>query len=474
MESDSKSFPERIQNDITVLTNLTLRSKSIFIGCIIAVAVSSMTSSATYLTARQYLLRQRESVAVVQSYVAARLAARNLSDGQTGLDSLLAASGVLPGGRALLHYNDSWLVSGVGISDADIPQALRLSLEQGEPTRQRVVIDSLPTIFTAIPIVEGTTPVATFVGIVSLRELQRTMIALRNALILGSTLAAVGGGVIGLWLAHRVSEPLRRISNAAELISGGNLEVRVSKPRERDLAKIAHSFNAMTESLKARINREARFAAHVSHELRSPLTVIRGATELITSSRDELPPRAQIGADLLEERVAAFEKILADLIEISRYESGVVVPDLEVRRIEPLIRTILAHNNIDETLLTIDKSAHDANVLVDVRRIEYSIANLISNASLYAGGLTGVRVDGNDTTATIHVDDAGRGIHQAERQRIFEPFARGFQHSSVDGSGLGLAIVAEHVNAMKATIEVSTSPEGGARFSITLQRGELD
>ncbi|MEO8162183.1 MAG: HAMP domain-containing sensor histidine kinase [Ilumatobacteraceae bacterium] len=431
-----------------------------------------MASSATYLTARQYLLRQRESVAVAQSYVAARLAARNLSDGETGLDALLAATGVLSGGRALLQYNGAWLVSGVGVSETDIPAAIRNSLELGKPSRQRVVIDSLPTIFTAIPIVEGTTPTATFIGIVSLQELQRTMIALRNALFLGSALAAVCGGIVGWWLARRVSEPLRRISEAAELISTGNLEVRVSEPHERDLAKIAHSFNAMTESLKARINREARFAAQVSHELRSPLTVIRGATELITSSRDALPPRAQLGADLLDERVASFEKILTDLIEISRYESGVVVPDLEVRQIEPLVRALLAHNNIDETLLTIDDSARGANVLVDVRRIEYSIANLVSNASLYAGGLTGVRVDGDDATVTIHVDDAGHGIHEAERQRIFEPFARGLQHSSVEGSGLGLAIVAEHVNAMKATINVSTSPEGGGRFSITLRLGE--
>lgn len=457
-----------------MITNLTLRSKSVVTGCIIAIAVSAITSSATYFTARQYLLRQRESVAVVQSYVAARLAARNLSDGEAGLNALLLASGVMPGGRALLNYDGSWLVSGVGISETDIPPALLLSLEQGKPARQRVVIDSLPTIFTAIPIFDGTTPTATFVGIVSLRELQRTMIALRNALILGSALAALGGGIVGWWLAHRVSEPLRRISNVAELISGGNLGVRVNAPRERDLAKIANSFNTMAETLKERIEREARFAAHVSHELRSPLTVIRGATELITSNRDALPPRAQIGADLLEERVAAFEKILADLIEISRYESGVVVPNLEVRRVEPLIRALLAHNSIDESILAIDNSARDANVLVDVRRIEYSIANLVSNASLYAGGLTGVRVNGDDTTVTIHMDDGGHGIHEAEHQRIFEPFARGFQHSSIHGSGLGLAIVAEHINAMKATIDVSSSPEGGARFSITLQRGELE
>ena len=101
----------------------------------------------------------------------------------------------------------------------------------------------------------------------------------------------------------------------------------------------------MTKSLQTRIAREARFGAVVSHELKSPLTAIRGATDLLEGMRNELPSKATFSIDILNERVRYFEKILNDLIEISRYESGTVQPNLEELAIQPLINALLDRND---------------------------------------------------------------------------------------------------------------------------------
>ncbi|MEO8363325.1 MAG: HAMP domain-containing protein, partial [Ilumatobacteraceae bacterium] len=277
----------------------TLRAKSLAVGCVIALVVSLIASSATYLTARRYLLNQREAVAIAQTFAAARLVAGGLADGQEPLDALLEATRGLGGSQALLKIDSKWLVSGVGISETDIPEALKSSIIERRPSRQRTVVADKVLLFTAIPIEIATSPNTTFVGIAPLVELDRALTYLRNALGIGIILATFGGGVIGLWLSRRISEPLHTISNAAAQISAGDLKVRINEPREPDLAMIARSFNTMTASMQERAERDIRFAGHISHELKSPLTVIRGAAELVASRRAELPERAQFGVDLL-------------------------------------------------------------------------------------------------------------------------------------------------------------------------------
>jgi signal transduction histidine kinase len=254
------------------------------------------------------------------------------------------------------------------------------------------------------------------------------------------------------------------VSNTALVISQGDLDVRAPTPNEPDLAQIARSFNAMAQSLQDRIKREARFGAMVSHELRSPLTVIKGATEIIEAKRDELPERAQMGLDLLKERVSAFERILNDLIEISRYEVGTIEPALESRNLPLLLETLAMKHGLDIRILAID----DVEVLVDIKRFRQIFENIARNADLYANGLVSVTSEVVASMVYIHFDDGGIGIPEAERERVFEPFVRGLQHSAVKGSGLGLAIAMEHAKIMNGRLSVAANPEGGARFTLSL------
>jgi signal transduction histidine kinase len=289
-------------------------------------------------------------------------------------------------------------------------------------------------------------------------------------LAFGVGLGTLGGAAVGWRLSRRVMEPLHVISDTAEAISLGDLKKRVDEPREPDLARIAHAFNGMTQSLRARIDREARFGATVSHELKSPLTVIKGAAELIAAKRDELPSRAQLGSDLLTVQISEFEKTLSDLIEISRYQSGTVEPQLEVRSAARLLETMAGRHGVDVRKLEVQ----DAPIVVDVRRLEQIFINLKKNADLYANGLEAIRSEQVDDTYLLHFDDAGIGVAPEDRDRIFEAFVRGNHHTATPGSGLGLAITREHAKAMGGDIRVTSSPEGGARFTVTLRVGGGD
>ena len=112
--------------------------------------------------------------------------------------------------------------------------------------------------------------------------------------------------------------PLGSIAVTAEKIEKGDLSARLANSKDRDLTRLVSSFNSMTDSLEERIQRERRFASHVSHELRSPLTSMRGAVELVANRKSELGDRAQLGVELLEKDVKRFERIVLDLLEIAR------------------------------------------------------------------------------------------------------------------------------------------------------------
>ncbi|MEY4401407.1 MAG: hypothetical protein RL072_1272, partial [Actinomycetota bacterium] len=105
----------------------------------------------------------------------------------------------------------------------------------------------------------------------------------------------------------------------------------------------------------------------------------------------------------------------------------------------------------------------------DVRRLEQIFVNLKRNADLYAGGIEAVRGERRDNRYLLHFDDAGIGVPVSEREKIFEPFMRGVQHSAVSGSGLGLAITREHARSMGGDIRADSSPESGARFTLSLR-----
>jgi len=253
--------------------------------------------------------------------------------------------------------------------------------------------------------------------------------------------------------------------------------VRMAGSQDRDLGRIASSFNRMADTLQARIARESRFAADVSHELRSPMTTLVNAATVLDRRRHELSGDGQEALGLLLGDIERFQRIIADLTEMSKHDAGTIQPSLELAPAGQAVVDVLARISRDEVAVEVTDAATDAQVFIDPRRLERVLDTLLENATAYAGGVVAVTVDADQRLVVIHVDDRGPGVPRDERERIFERFARGVhgeRRTTADGSGLGLSLAHENMRMLGGSIDVDDGPGGrGARFSLTLPRAWL-
>jgi signal transduction histidine kinase len=266
-----------------------------------------------------------------------------------------------------------------------------------------------------------------------------------------------------------VLRPLRRVASVATDIASGGLDVRLEDERDPELARLAESFNNMVDAVQSRIQRETRFASDVSHELRSPVTALAAAVEVMQSRRDDLSERNQQAFDIISSQVRRFDRTVLDLLELSRLDAGAGQSQNETVNLADLVKRVSQRHGFSEVEFTTTLNANDQTVL-DKRRIERIVLNLLENARDHAGGATALMVTGDQTSLRIVVEDSGAGVAQSERERIFERFARGTASRNSTGSGLGLAIVQEHASALGGKAWVETNSNGGARFIVSLER----
>ena len=315
-----------------------------------------------------------------------------------------------------------------------------------------------------------------------LSDLAHTLRVLALTLFGAGVVTTLLGVGLGRFAATRSLRPLADVSQAAGAIAGGDLDTRLDADAvDPDLEGLTKSFNTMVDELQVRIEREARFNSDVSHELRSPLTTLSATLEVLEADRDQLPPRSQRALTLLGDDLRRFERMVADLLEISRADAGSVdlvleevnVAELVQRSVEAGARGRDGRRGEPPPDVRIDPAVRESQVGADKRRFERVMANLMENAAHYGGGVTDIAVTPapDDRAVAVVVDDAGPGIDPAERDRIFERFYRGSasgRRGTGTGTGLGLALVAQHMHAMNGDVRVESSPAGGARFVVTL------
>jgi two-component system sensor histidine kinase MtrB len=219
-------------------------------------------------------------------------------------------------------------------------------------------------------------------------------------------------------------------------------------------------------ALQARVERDARFAADVSHELRSPLTTLVNAVDVMAARRGEMSATAAAMLDLVEAELERFGDIVRDLLEISVDDAG-ATSALEPVRITSLVRAATA----GAVPVSATPGAEGAVVLGDPRRLERVVCNLVDNAGKHGGGVTGVLIRDVGDSVEVVVDDAGPGVPPHLRSEVFERFHRGpHARTGADGAGLGLALVARHARRHGGQVRVEDRPGGGARFVVTLPR----
>ena len=445
-----------------------LRSRATMAFATGAALLSGALAGGTYAVAHHYLLNQRQASAETQTYNDARLVKQDLTAAGTNVADVLSLLAPAQGTRSLVYRGRQWFSTSVSVGRSSVPTALLAMVRQGTPAMQREVINGAPAVAVGLPLPAVG---ADYFEIEPLGELARTLHLLAGVLAGAALATTVGGVVIGRWASARLVRPLARVAVVAGAISQGALDQRLPADRDADLAPLVASFNGMVDALSRRIERDARFASDVSHELRSPLTTLQASVEVLAVFGDGLPIEGQKALELLGTETRRFSEMVQDLLEIARIDGGAAPLELEELPLDEVItRTVEAFTAVDIPV-DVRPGAKGASILADRRRLQRVIANLLDNAGKYGAGATLVSVDCAAGWARVCIDDAGPGVPAGERDRIFERFYRGpaaGRRADGSGTGLGLALASEHVGAHHGRIWVEAAPGGGARFCLEL------
>ena len=428
---------------------------------------------ATYLSTRTYLLDQRIDVAKRQAFNNAQLVRTVLATNTEDIAGLVTNLRTERDGYAVLHIAANETRSEVffaqeplRFTQSNLPERLVSKTIDGVTGRQRFVFDGQP--YEAVGVSIPSLGVNYFEAF-PLTQVTNTLATIRTTLIFSVVLITVLGGILGLTMSRSVLRPLRRVSNAANGIATGGLDTRLESEGDPDLDQLVRSFNDMANSVQSRIQREERFASDVSHELRSPITALTTAVEVLERRSSEFSERNQQAISIVAEQVRRFDRTVLDLLELSRLDAGSSISHEEEIDLLDTVKRVMARYEFTE--VPVEAAQNDWTFVADRRRIERILVNFLQNARDHAGGATRVTLAAIGDQFELAVNDAGPGIAVSERERIFERFARGTASRTSLGSGLGLAIVQEHARAMGGHAWAETGPDGGARFVVHIPRG---
>jgi signal transduction histidine kinase len=453
-----------------------LRRRILLIFTLGSLALSAFLAVTTYGLVRSNLAAQRDSASVQSAYTHAQVvqsALRSEPETVGPATDQLQALGVQ---RPVIRYKDAWS-AGIGKFSFDAippPLASRVN-EDGVPSRMIADVGGETMLVVGIPLPE----LGAYFEFFDVDQDERTLRNVALSLLLAGAITTALGVVLGVFAARRAVRPVADAAQAAKAIAGGHLETRLPPSHDPDLGVLASSFNDMASALQLRIERDARFASDVSHELRSPLMTLSASVEVLEARRDELPERARSALDLLSSDVTRFQGLVEDLLEISRFDAGAIRLHLEDLQVVQFVRHAVAASGAPDTPVTATERAERAIIRGDRRRLARVLANLIDNAIAYGGGELGVTItdanlpDEPLSHVQIGVEDHGPGVPVEERALIFERFARGVgagRRSGTEGAGLGLALVDEHVRIHGGRVWVEDRRDGepGARFVIEL------
>ncbi|MEV6227174.1 HAMP domain-containing sensor histidine kinase [Saccharopolyspora shandongensis] len=286
---------------------------------------------------------------------------------------------------------------------------------------------------------------------------------------------AVPFAVIVAWLAaSAVLRPVRRLRDGARSLARGDLTTRLPARGSDELAELARTFNDSAASLEASVGElrrmeadSRRFVADVSHELRTPLAAMTAVNEVLDEDGAGLPGDAGTAARLISSETKKLARLVDDLIEISRFDSGTARLDRQETDLGELITGTLRTRQWGDRVETDLPSGIVAEV--DGRRVDVIVANLVGNALRHGGPPVRVRLRSAGGQAVVEVTDNGPGLPEAVLPHVFARFYKAdAARTRSEGSGLGLSIAMKNAALHGGIIEAGNQPGGGAKFTLRL------
>jgi two-component system sensor histidine kinase MtrB len=412
----------------------------------------------------------------------------DVDDARQQISANLTAGGTSAGTFTIVI--DSPSTGSDSAAAAAVPVGLRTVVQHGNLAIQYAKV---PLVNSGTRLVDGLIvgePVQARSGLFELYYLfpltaeQQTIQLIQRTVLLAGLALVILVLAIALLVTRQVVLPVRVAAETAGRLAAGDLSKRIAVRGSDDIARLGQSFNDMADSLQRQIRRleelsrvQRRFTSDVSHELRTPLTTIRMAAEFLHGSRTDFPPELSRASELLHTELDRFESLLADLLEISRYDAGVARLEAEPTDIRGVVAsTVEAHRVLAErhgSEIIVRAPDVPVSVDMDVRRVERILRNLVGNALDHGEGKPVVITIGYDDDAVaVTVRDHGVGLRPGQAALVFNRFWRGDPSRSrlTGGTGLGLAISLEDARLHDGWLQAWGERGRGAQFRLTLPR----
>ncbi|WP_226345184.1 MtrAB system histidine kinase MtrB [Agilicoccus flavus] len=379
-----------------------------------------------------------------------------------------------------------WTDVDVGV----VPTALRRVLA-ADPQHQQVQVITVPRGGTNVPaVIVGSRILVPQAGqqelyfVFPLDREDAIMTMMLRTFALGALVLVGLIGLVAYVVTRLVVDPVREAAAVAGRLSSGRLDERMHVSGEDELARLARAFNDMADSLQTQIRRledlsrlQQRFVSDVSHELRTPLTTIRMAAEVIHASRGDFAVPVARSTELLASEVDRFDELLAELLEISRYDAGGAVlerSEVDVRDVvDRVVDSCTTLARAKGSTVSVSAQARAYPCEMDTRRVERILRNLLVNALEHGEGRpVEIELADNDRAVGVAVRDHGVGLEPGQAALVFNRFWRAdpARNRTTGGTGLGLAIALEDARLHGGWLQAWGRPGAGARFRLTLPR----
>ncbi|WP_369181907.1 MtrAB system histidine kinase MtrB [Streptomyces mutabilis] len=317
-----------------------------------------------------------------------------------------------------------------------------------------------------------------------LTQEEKSLSLVRGTLATAGLFVVVLLGAIAWLVVRQVVTPVRMAAGIAERLSAGRLQERMKVTGEDDIARLGEAFNKMAQNLQLKISQledlsrmQRRFVSDVSHELRTPLTTVRMAADVIHDARVDFDPVTARSAELLADQLDRFETLLADLLEISRFDAGAAALEAEAIDLREVVRRVVSGAEpLAERKGTRIRVVGDQQPVVaeaDARRVERVLRNLVVNAVEHGeGNDVVVKLAAAGGAVAVAVRDYGVGLKPGEATRVFSRFWRAdpARARTTGGTGLGLSIALEDARLHGGWLQAWGEPGGGSQFRLTLPR----
>jgi two-component system sensor histidine kinase MtrB len=317
-----------------------------------------------------------------------------------------------------------------------------------------------------------------------LTQEEKSLSLVKGTLATAGLFVVVLLGAIAWLVVRQVVTPVRMAAGIAERLSAGRLQERMKVTGEDDIARLGEAFNKMAQNLQLKISQledlsrmQRRFVSDVSHELRTPLTTVRMAADVIHEAREDFDPVTARSAELLADQLDRFESLLADLLEISRFDAGAAALEAEPIDLREVVRRVVSGAEpLAERKGTRIRVLGDQQPVVaeaDARRVERVLRNLVVNAVEHGEGKdVVVKLAAAGGAVAVAVRDYGVGLKPGEATRVFSRFWRAdpARARTTGGTGLGLSIALEDARLHGGWLQAWGEPGGGSQFRLTLPR----